>query len=215
MPGITGRLKRRRLSQSCKASVLFGAQVPRGREAHLSENGERSSGSHRRTAVERTSGLRGKHHPSRGDVGSEGLRGGSACVRAGRGTRCEHNAREDPPLVAALARQMRCADSGREGASRRRKTERTFARIGPVPHRASSEVCMRGSSARAVPERGRTKAKARGGSSPPNAVRGIDAARGGCPCIVVFAEVGSAPSGSEKRETGTGRVESLNGKRSA
>jgi len=215
MPGIAGRSKRRRLSPSCKASVLSGARVPRGREAHPSENEERSSGSHGRTAVERTSGLRGTHHPSRGDAGTEGLRGGSACVRAGRATRCEQNAREVPPPVAVRARQMRCAESSREGASHRRKTGRTLARVGPVPHRASPEARMRGSSARAVPARGRTKAKARGGSSPPGAERGIDAARGGCPCIVVLQKSAVRPRAQRSVKPGSvgSKARAINGAR--
>jgi len=39
----------------CKASVFFGAQVLRGREARSNENGEQSSGSFKRTTAERTS----------------------------------------------------------------------------------------------------------------------------------------------------------------
>jgi len=50
----------------CKASVFFGAQVLRGREARLQERGERSSSSYERTAVKRTSVFVRTHHPSRG-----------------------------------------------------------------------------------------------------------------------------------------------------
>jgi hypothetical protein len=39
----------------CKASVFFGAQVLRGREARSDETGEQSSVSNERTAGERTS----------------------------------------------------------------------------------------------------------------------------------------------------------------
>jgi len=57
----------------CKASVFFGAQVLRGRETHLNEPGERSSGSYECIAAERTSVFVGTHHPSRGDAGTGGL----------------------------------------------------------------------------------------------------------------------------------------------
>lgn len=121
MPGIAGRLKRRRLSPSCKASVLSGAQVPRGREAHLGENEERSSGSHRRTAVERTSGLRGTHHPSRGAAGTEGLCGGSAL----RSRRAGHQVRAERAGGSASRSSARTTNevcgSSREGTSHHRK----------------------------------------------------------------------------------------------
>jgi len=52
---------------------------------------------------------------------------------------------------------------------------------------------LRGSSARAVPARGRTKAKAERGSSPRFAERGIEAARGRCPCIVVLQKSTERP----------------------
>jgi len=132
-----------------------------------------------------------------------------------RETRCEHNAWEVPPSVAVHARQMRCAESSREGASHRRKTARTFARVGPVPHHASSEARMRGSSARAVPARGRTKAKAHGGSSPPDAARGNDAARGGCPCIVVLQKSAVRPRAQRSVKPGSvgSKARAINGAR--
>jgi len=64
--GHFGGVEKAQALSSCKASVFFGAQVLRGREAHLHERGERSSISYKRTAVERTSVFVGTHDPSRG-----------------------------------------------------------------------------------------------------------------------------------------------------
>jgi len=194
MPGVTGRSKRRRHSPICKASALFGAQVPRGGEAHPGERGERSSSSHGRTAVERTSVFVGTHPLFAGWCGKRSPGGNAPRVRAERVTRCTHNAREGPPLVAVRARRMRCAESVREGASRHRKTARTLARVGPVPQaRFFGSVRLRGSSARAVLARGRTTAKALGGSSPPAQHEEHDAARGECPCVVVLQKSAERP----------------------
>jgi len=156
-------------------------------------------------------GLRGTHHPSRGGAGIGGPSGtGPAFARS-----------ESPGASTARGRfrlSKQCAHDERgvwnrfEKGPRSPKDARTFARVGPVPRACFfGSLNLRGSSARTVPARGRTKAKAMEGSSPPIAARGNDAARGGCPCVVVFAEVGRTPSGSEKRVTGIGRVESLPG----
>jgi len=64
--GHLGVVEKTQALSSCKASVFFGAQVLRGREARLQECGERSSSSYKRTAVERTSVFVGTHDPSRG-----------------------------------------------------------------------------------------------------------------------------------------------------
>jgi hypothetical protein len=64
--GHLGVVEKAQALSSCKASVFFGAQVLRGREARLQERGERSSSSYKRTAVERTSVFVGTHDPSRG-----------------------------------------------------------------------------------------------------------------------------------------------------
>jgi len=70
---------------------------------------------------------------------------------------------------------------------------------------------VRGSSARAVPERGRPKAQAVKGRhlSLPHARNRC--ARGKCPCIARFAEVVGTSLRSQKRATGTERVESPRG----
>jgi len=147
----------------CRASVFFGAQVPRGEEARLRENGERSSRSRKSTAVERTSVFVATHSPSRGDAGSGGLCGGSSHARVGQTTRCKQNARGVPPLVALLARRKRCAELVRGGASPAETTARTFTRLGPV----RTGVCFFGSrrnAARqpALPPRGGRRRQRRG-----------------------------------------------------
>jgi len=70
---------------------------------------------------------------------------------------------------------------------------------------------VRGSPARASPERGRPKAKAVKGRhlSLPHARN--RRARGKCPCIARFAEVVGTSPRPQKRATGSERVESLLG----
>jgi len=124
-------------------------------------------------------------------------------------TRYEQSAREDPPFVAVLGRRTRCAVLVRGGASPAETTARTFTRSGPVhtdtPFRRR-RLC--GSSARAVPARGRTKAKA-------GKVRHLSlqheerSSSRSVPVHRRIAEVGRTSSGSEKRATCSGRVESL------
>jgi len=127
----------------------------------------------------------------------------------GVSTRCEQNAREVPPFVAVLTRRKRCAVLVRGGASPAETTARTFTRSGPV--HADTPLRRRrlgGSSARAVPARGRTKVKA-------GKVRHLSlqheerSSSRSVPVHRRIAEVGRTPSGSEKRATCNGRVESL------
>jgi len=196
----------------CKASVFFGAQVLRGRETRSDDQGERSSGSNERRSVERTSVFVGTHRPSRGDAGTGGLSGGSPHVRVERFARCEQNAREVPPPVAVLARRMRCAVRIRGGASPAQTTGEPSARVGPVPQHGLF---------------GGTRCAARQPVPFPSASEGADEGEGGERVVtsssqneetVLFAsvpvhrriaEVGRTPSGSEKRATSDGRVESL------
>jgi len=121
MPGVTGGRKGAGplKLQSVSASRGTGAAW---KEAHLGAHEEQSSRSHRRMTVERTSIFATTLLPSRGVAGTGGLSGALPHVRVEQGTRCGHNAREVPPLVAALARQKRCAEPVRGGDSHRRKT---------------------------------------------------------------------------------------------
>jgi len=200
----------------CRASVFFGAQVPRGEEARLRENGERSSRSCKGTAVERTSVLVATHRPSRDDAGSGGLCGGSSHARVGRTTRCKQNARGGPPLVALLARRKRCAEPVREGASPAETTARTFPRIGPV----RTNVCFLGGRRNAARQ---PAPPPRGGGRGKGVERVVTSSRSTrnrsssrwVPVHRRIAEVGGTPSGSEKRATGSQRVESPSATRSA
>jgi len=80
--------------------------------------------------------------------------------------------------------------------------------------RSTWEACFFGSSSLAQarqpepPRKGTAKGEGAERSSPRRAERGADAVRGRCPCLVVFAEIGRTPSGSKKRATCTGLVES-------
>jgi hypothetical protein len=127
----------------CKASVFFGAQVPRGREARSGESGERSSQSPRAHGGGTHLGLCQNASPFAGRCGPRDLRGGARLVREGQTTRCGQHAREVPPLVALFARQTRCAVPVRGGASPVETSARTFTRVGPVhAGHASSEACV-------------------------------------------------------------------------
>jgi len=84
MPGIAGRLKRRRLSRAAKRRCPPGHRCrvdgrPTGRT-----RGAILVSSHGCRAVERTSGLRGNAPPFAGRRGNLGPSGGSARVRARR-----------------------------------------------------------------------------------------------------------------------------------
>jgi len=74
---------------------------------------------------------------------------------------------------------------------------------------------VRGSSARAVPERGRPKAKAGKGRHLSRPHTRNRCARGKCPCIARIAEVGRTSRAQMKRATGRERVESPLAPRSA
>jgi len=124
----------------------------------------------------------------------------------------QQNAREDPPLVAVLARRMRCAVRIRGGASPAQTTGEPSARVGPVPQHGLF---------------GGTRCAARQPVPSLSASNGADEGEGGERVVtpssqneetVLFAsvpvhrriaEVGRTPSGSEKRATSDGRVESL------
>jgi len=208
-------LKRRRLSQAAKR------RCPPGRRCRVDERptsanaGSDPRASQRRTAVERTSRSSWERITLRG-----AMREPWASVVArlafaqGERTRYAHHAREDSTSRSNARTTNEVCGTVREGDSpAERRGEPLLGSVRSRSH-ASSEARLRGSSARAVPERGRTKAKALGRSSRPSA------ARGAMQLVVVpvrrrIAEVGRTPSGSEKRAIGTGRVESPHGTRSA
>jgi len=170
----------------------------------------------KRTAVERTSVSVRTHHPSRGVAGPRDLCGGAPLVRAGQTTRCGQHAREVPPLVALLARRTRCAVPVRGGDSPVETSARTFTRVGPVhAGHASSEACVARLVSPCHPREGADEGEGAERVVTSHAERGCEAARGECPCIALFAEVGRTPSGSEKRVTGGDWVESPFGTRSA
>jgi hypothetical protein len=129
--------------------------------------------------------------------------------------RSEHPVRAERARGSAFRSSARTTNEVRGTGSRRGFARRNdganlhLSWSGPRKGTPLRRRDLRGSSARAVPARGRTKVKAEKGSSPCSAERGNEAARGRCPCIARIAEVGRTPSGSEKRATFGGRVESL------
>jgi hypothetical protein len=139
-------------------------------------------------------GLHRTHRPSRGGAG---LETSGACVRGEKGSALPRGSTHDKEVRGSV----------REGDSAPERGRETFARVGPVRAVSSSRSAPSGSSPVHVPARGRPKANAREGSSPLAAVEETTRSRQ-CPCIVVFAEVGRTPSGSEKRATGIPWVES-------
>jgi hypothetical protein len=183
--------------------------VPRGREARSCRGGERSSfsagahggGTHLWSSWERIT-LRGA---TREPWASAVAR---LCVRAGRAHPVRAQRARGFRLSHAVRRTTKevCGTGSRRGLARR-KAKRTLARVGPVPR-----FTLLRKRDRAARQPG--KAKALGGSSPPNAARGHDAARGGARASS-YCRSRQTPSGSEKRAIGSSRVESPPAIRSA
>jgi len=155
MPGIAGRLKRRRLSRAAKHRCPPGRRCrvdgrPTGRT-----RGAILVSSHGCTAVERTSGLRGNAPPFAGRRGNLGPSGGSPRVRARRLARCAHNAREDFRLPLPCTHDERGVrnrfEKGTRSAERRREPLLGSVRSRGPP---SPEGRPRGSSARTSPRGG-------------------------------------------------------------
>jgi len=145
--------------------------VPRGREARSCRGGERSSfsagahggGTHLWSSWERIT-LRGAtREPWASAVARLACAQGALtrCAQRARGFRLSHAVRRTTKEV--------CGIGSRRGLARRKAT-RTLARVGPVPR-----FTLLRKRDRAARQPG--KAKALGGSSPPNAARGHDAAR--------------------------------------
>jgi len=105
-------------------------------------------------AVERTSAFVRSHFPSRGCAGPEALAGFVSPSRVTK-TRCDAQEREGVRPSAQCAHDNEVCGSVRGGDWDRRKTVRTFTRVGPVRSRAClwTRVVL-GSLARAVLERG-------------------------------------------------------------
>jgi hypothetical protein len=158
----------------------------------------------------------GTHRPSRGDAGTLGLSGRTSSRSRGAsepGTRSTQE-RISASLRPARATREVCG-TVREGDSLAERRSEPLLGSARSCNRASSDARLRARQPRhpraRLARRGRPKAKALGGSSPPNAERGTTR------LVVVpvrrrIAEVGRTPSGSEKRAIATGRVESLHGK---
>jgi hypothetical protein len=104
-PGITGGHKGVRHSRLLQSIGLFGAQVPRGREARLGEYEERSSRQLGFTAVERTSASVEAHTPFAGRCEKPAPQGGapSSLRRAEQTVRFSHEREEDFRLSRACA----------------------------------------------------------------------------------------------------------------
>jgi len=207
MPGVTGGRKGAGplKLQSVSASRGTGAAW---KEAHLGAHEEQSSRSHRRMTVERTSIFATTLLPSRGVAGTGGLSGALPHVRVEQGTRCGHNAREVPPLVAALARQKRCAEPVRGGDSHRRKTVEPLLGSARSRRHALSGACTCAARQPASsPRGGGTRSRRRGFVTLHRSTR-KRCSSWWVPVRRRIAEVGRTPSGSEKRAIGFGRVES-------
>jgi len=167
-----------------------------------------------RKAVERTSVFVRTLHPSRGVAGPETSAEARSAFARDESPGVSTKAGGDPPFSALLARQGGVRLGSRRGLARR-KTARTFTRVSPVRAREPlRRRALRDSSARAIPARGRPKAKAGGRSSPRTAVRGTMRSRS-VPVHRRVAEVGRASSCPEKRVAGIEGVESPRGIRSA
>jgi len=90
------------------------------------------------------------------------------------------------PSARVHARQRGVRIDSRRGLARR-KAARTFTRVGSVRARELlRKPALRDSSARVVPARGRTKAKARGRPVTFHGSTRKRCARGKCPCVVVL-----------------------------
>jgi hypothetical protein len=215
--GHRGAVKEAQALSLCKASVFFGAQVPRGREARSGESGERSSQSPRAHGGGTHLGLCLNAPPFAGRCGTQRpMRWSAPRSREANHQVRATRARGSASRCIARATNEVCGTGSRRGLARRNIGANLHSSR-PGPRRARFFGGMRCAARQpaSVPARGRTKAKARRGSSPPRAERGCEAARGECPCIALFAEVGRTPSGSEKRVTGSEWVESPFGIRSA
>jgi len=160
-------------------------------------------------------GFRANASPFAGGCGTGDLSGGLERVRARRIARCEHEMREGfRPSTRVHARQRGVRSGSRRGLARR-KSARTFTRVGPV--RASELLRKRVSrlvSSLPSPRGGGRRRRQVGGQSPLTAVRGTRRSRL-VPVLRRVAETGRTPSGPEKRAIGTERVESPRGIRSA
>jgi len=184
--GRHGWSKRRRSSQAAKRQCLSGhgcrvegGPPGRARGAILALAQAHDGGTHL--------DLRDNASPFAGCCGN---RRSKRCF-APRSRGARHPVRAQRARGSASRSSARTTKEVRGAGSRRglapSKDGRTFARISPVPQaRSFGSMHLRGSSARIVPARGRYEVKAARGSSPFIAVRGNDAARGGCPCVVVL-----------------------------
>lgn len=166
-------------------------------------------GRKRRKAAERTSVFVRTHHPSRGGAGPETSAVNPLRVRAQRRSPVRARSGKGSALQRSARTTRRCAARFEEGP-RPSKDVRTFARVGRSGHASLfGGTSSLGSLARAIPERGRPKAKAvksRPLSLPHTRNR---CARGKCPCIARIAEVVGTSPCPGKRVTGSERVESL------
>jgi len=127
----------------------------------LGENGERSSRSRKRTAVERTSVLVTTHRPSRGDPGSGDLCGGSSHVHRwmSRPVQAKRARGSASRSTARTTKEVRGTGSRRGLARRNDGASLHSDRSGPHERLLLRRQTQRGSSARAVPARGQTKAR--------------------------------------------------------
>jgi len=191
--GRHGWSKRRRSSRAAKrrCSSGHGCRVEGGPPGR---RGEQSPGSHGAQEWWNAPRFSWNASPFAGRCGNRR----SKRWRAPRSRGASHPVRAQRARGSASRSSARTTKEVRGAGSRRGlappKDGRTFARISPVPQaRSFGSMHLRGSSARIIPARGRYEVKAVRGSSPLLAVRGNDAARGGCPCVVVLQKSEERP----------------------
>jgi len=159
-PGITGRLKRRRLSRTAKRRHSSERPVPRGGRPTRANAGSDPRCLARAQGGGTHLGFRANAPPSRGVRDRRPQRRVVALTRSGSpgaSTRCERGSA--PPRECTHDREV-CGPvrGGVSPAERRREPSLEAVRSARASFFGSTP--SRGSSARVIPERGRTKAKA-------------------------------------------------------